>query len=96
MLRCSRAVCTAASYARSRLFATASFEARLRDCKALADNLQKIAEADRKFVTFEVHALNCDDVQPEIWDTQLGIADMDEMYGTIAVRWVMNRVLRGR
>lgn len=35
-------------------------------------------------------------LQPEIWDTQLGIADMDEMYGTIAVLWVMNRVLRGR
>ena len=62
MLWCSRAVGIAASYVRSRLFATASFEARLCDCKALADNLQKIAEADRKFVTFEVHALNCDDV----------------------------------
>ena len=62
MLRCSRAVGIAALYARSQLFATASFEARLRDCKALADNLQKIAEADRKFVTFEVYSSNCVDV----------------------------------
>lgn len=37
-----------------RFFSATSFEVLAKEHKILADNLQKIAEADRKFVSFEV------------------------------------------
>lgn len=42
------------SATRSRFFSAVSFDALAKEHKILANNLQKIAEADRKFVSFEV------------------------------------------
>ena len=51
MLSCT---CRSASVLRMACVRVLSFESILHDHHVLANNLQKIAEADRKFVSFEV------------------------------------------